>query len=52
MIGTVLLIASILAGWLWDAFGPTASFLTGRRLFGICSPHHDRPHEGRTKSGQ
>ncbi len=28
--GAVLLIASILAGWLWDAFGPTATFLAGQ----------------------
>ena len=27
--GAVLLIASVLAGWLWDAFGPTATFLAG-----------------------
>jgi len=25
--GAMLLIASILAGWLWDAFGSTAAFL-------------------------
>jgi predicted MFS family arabinose efflux permease len=24
-----LLIASLLAGWLWQAFGPTATFLAG-----------------------
>jgi MFS family permease len=27
--GGVLLIASILAGWLWDAFGSTATFIAG-----------------------
>jgi len=34
--GTVLLIASILAGWLWDAFGPTATFLAGA-VFSGCA---------------
>src|SRR6516165_6202039 len=37
MTGTVLLIASILAGWLWDAFGPTASFLTGAVFSGFAA---------------
>ncbi len=27
--GGVLLLASVLAGWLWHAFGPTATFLAG-----------------------
>jgi MFS family permease len=27
--GTALLIASVLAGWLWQAFGPTATFVAG-----------------------
>ncbi|MCA9468746.1 MAG: hypothetical protein KC643_25355, partial [Nitrospira sp.] len=27
--GLVLLVASLLAGFLWDQFGPTATFLTG-----------------------
>lgn len=27
--GVVLLIASVLAGWLWNAYGPTATFLAG-----------------------
>jgi len=27
--GGALLIASVLAGWLWHAFGPTATFLIG-----------------------
>jgi len=34
--GTVLLIASVLAGWLWDAFGPTATFLAGA-VFSGCA---------------
>ena len=35
--GTVLLIASILAGWLWDAFGPTATFLAGAVFSGFAA---------------
>jgi len=33
--GAVLLIASVLAGWLWDAFGPTATFLAGAVFSGF-----------------
>jgi MFS family permease len=35
--GTVLLIASVLAGWLWDAFGPTATFLAGAVFSGFAA---------------
>ena len=35
--GAALLIASILAGWLWDAFGSTATFLAGAVLSGFAA---------------
>ena len=35
--GAMLLIASILAGWLWDAFGPTATFLAGAVFSGFAA---------------
>jgi MFS family permease len=35
--GAALLIASILAGWLWDAFGPTATFLAGAVFSGFAA---------------
>jgi hypothetical protein len=35
--GAVLLIASILAGWLWDAFGPTATFFAGAVFSGFAA---------------
>lgn len=33
--GMALLIASVLAGWLWQAFGPTATFLAGAAFSGF-----------------
>jgi MFS family permease len=33
--GIALLAASILAGWLWTAFGPAATFLAGGAFAGI-----------------
>jgi MFS family permease len=33
--GGALLIASVLAGWLWHAFGPTATFLAGAAFSGF-----------------
>ena len=30
--GVMLLVASILAGWLWDAFGPGFTFYAGAAL--------------------
>jgi MFS family permease len=33
--GGALLIASVLAGWLWQAFGPTATFLAGAAFSGF-----------------
>ncbi|HEY8335323.1 MAG TPA: MFS transporter [Tardiphaga sp.] len=33
--GAALLIASLLAGWLWQAFGPTATFLAGAAFSGF-----------------
>ena len=33
--GGALLIASVLAGWLWQAFGPTATFLAGSVFSGL-----------------
>ena len=33
----MLLIANILAGWLWDAFGPTATFLAGAVFSGFAA---------------
>ena len=33
--GGALLIASVLAGWLWQAFGPTATFLAGAAFAGF-----------------
>jgi MFS family permease len=33
--GMALLIASVLAGWLWQAFGPTATFLAGAAFAGF-----------------
>jgi hypothetical protein len=35
--GAVLLIASVLAGWLWDVFGPTATFLAGAVFSGFAA---------------
>ena len=35
--GAALLIASILAGWLWDAFGPIATFLAGAVFSGLAA---------------
>ena len=35
--GGALLIASVLAGWLWHAFGPTATFLTGATFSGTAA---------------
>jgi MFS family permease len=29
LMGVVMLAASVLAGWLWDAYGPKATFLAG-----------------------
>lgn len=36
-IGGVLLIASVLAGWLWQAFGPTATFAVGAVFSGLAA---------------
>jgi len=33
--GIALLLASVLAGWLWTAFGPAATFLAGAAFVGI-----------------
>ena len=33
--GIALLVASVLAGWLWTAFGPAATFLAGAAFVGI-----------------
>lgn len=33
--GVALLIASVLAGWLWQAFGPTATFIAGAAFSGL-----------------
>ena len=33
--GIALLLASVLAGWLWTAFGPAATFLAGASFVGI-----------------
>jgi hypothetical protein len=30
--GVMLLVASVLAGWLWDAFGPGFTFYAGAAL--------------------
>src|SRR5262249_42245491 len=35
--GAALLIASVLAGWLWDVFGPTATFLAGAVFSGFAA---------------
>jgi MFS family permease len=35
--GAALLIASVLAGWLWQAFGPTATFLAGAVFTGLAA---------------
>jgi len=35
--GGALLIASFLAGWLWHAFGPTATFLAGAVFSGVAA---------------
>ena len=35
--GGALLIASVLAGWLWQAFGPTATFLAGAIFSGAAA---------------
>ena len=35
--GCALLIASVLAGWLWQALGPTATFLAGAAFSGIAA---------------
>jgi MFS family permease len=35
--GGVLLIASVLAGWLWQAFGPTATFSVGAVFSGLAT---------------
>jgi MFS family permease len=40
--GVGLLIASVLAGWLWDAFGPATNFLRGRGVRGRSVGWHDR----------
>lgn len=52
--GIVLLVASVLAGWLWSAFGPTATFISGALFSGLATlimafridwraPHDPRP---------
>jgi hypothetical protein len=33
--GAALLVASVLAGWLWTAFGPAATFIAGGIFAGI-----------------
>jgi MFS family permease len=33
--GGALLMASVLAGWLWTAFGPAATFITGGAFGGV-----------------
>lgn len=35
--GVALLIASVLAGWLWQAFGPTATFIAGAAFSGFAA---------------
>jgi MFS family permease len=35
--GGALLIASVLAGWLWHAYGPTATFLAGAFFSGFAA---------------
>jgi MFS family permease len=35
--GAALLIASVVAGWLWQAFGPTATFLAGAVFSGLAA---------------
>ncbi|MFZ2159546.1 MAG: MFS transporter [Bradyrhizobium sp.] len=35
--GAALLIASVLAGWLWQAFGPTATFVAGAVFSGLAA---------------
>jgi len=35
--GGALLVASVLAGWLWHAFGPTATFLAGAVFSGLAA---------------
>jgi MFS family permease len=30
--GVAMLVASVLAGWLWDAYGPPATFLAGAAI--------------------
>jgi len=35
--GGALLIASVLSGWLWQAFGPTATFLVGAVFSGFAA---------------
>lgn len=35
--GAALLIASVLAGWLWQAFGPTATFFVGAVFSGLAA---------------
>jgi predicted MFS family arabinose efflux permease len=35
IIGIGLLLASVLAGWLWTALGPAATFLAGAAFVGI-----------------
>jgi MFS family permease len=33
--GAALLVASVLAGWLWTVFGPAATFIAGGTFAGI-----------------
>jgi MFS family permease len=35
--GAVLLVASVLAGWLWDAVSPKATFLAGAAFSGCAA---------------
>lgn len=35
--GIVLLIASVLAGWLWSTYGPTATFISGALFAGLAT---------------
>jgi MFS family permease len=52
--GVALLLASVLAGLLWDQFGPQTTFLTGAGLaiaaiFGLTIVRQQNPHLGMSR---
>ena len=42
----------MLAGWLWQAFGSTATFAAGAAFSGFAVLHHARHHEGGNETSQ